>query len=43
MIFSNIEETFRVELPLAVLFRVPTVAGLAIEIERALAGAHALT
>lgn len=36
-VFVKIEETFDVEFPLALLFQVPTVAGLASHLERALA------
>ena len=35
-IFVKIEQTFNVEFPLALLFQVPTVAGLASQLERAL-------
>jgi natural product biosynthesis luciferase-like monooxygenase protein len=36
-VFVKIEQTFSVEFPLALLFQVPTVAGLASQLERALA------
>ena len=33
-VFVKIEETFKVPFPLSLLFRVPTIAGLAKELER---------